>query len=258
MDIATVLGLAAGIIMVMLTIVLGGEVWGFLNLPSLILVCGGTIAATLINFPLRDVLSLLSTVRNVFVHNPSDPRALIHELLGISRMARREGILALEGQINAANDDFFKRGIQLAIDGVPSDVTRDILNNELQIMQERHALGQAVLTAMAAFAPAFGMIGTLIGLVQMLATLEEPSQIGRGMAVALLTTLYGALIANLVLLPILGKLRVRTAHEVLHRELIIEGVLSIQAGEHPHILEQRLQAFLPPEFRKKATTSVRP
>lgn len=249
MDIATVIGLAAGIVMVLATIVLGGEVAGFFSLPSMVLVLGGTIAATLINFRLRDVLAVMRTVRVVFQENAPDPDHLVEKIVGVSRVARREGILALESQIPALGDEFLERGVQLAVDGVSPEVLRDILTTDIQVMQERHALGQSVITAMASFAPAFGMIGTLIGLVQMLATLEEPSQIGKGMAVALLTTLYGALLANLVFLPVLGKLRVRTALEVLHRELIVEGILSVQNGEHPHILEQRLKAFIAPGAR---------
>lgn len=251
MDIATVIGLGAGIIMVLVTIVSGGQVAGFFSLPSLILVLGGTIAATLINFRMRDVMTVLTIVRNVFQQDAPEPDRLIEKIIGIARVARREGILALESQVSTLGDSFLERGVQLAIDGVAPETMKDILTTDIQVMQERHALGQSVITAMAAFAPAFGMIGTLIGLIQMLATLQEPSEIGKGMAVALLTTLYGALLANLVFLPILGKLKVRTALEVLHRELIIDGILSVQGGEHPHILEQRLKAFLSPEARER-------
>lgn len=249
MDIATVIGLVAGIGMVLVTIFAGGQVVAFLSLPSLVLVLGGTIAATLINFRLRDVLTVLQIVRNVFVEDVPSAEGLIDKIVGVSRVARREGILALEGQIEHLEDGFLQRGVQLAVDGVAPEVMRDIMTTDINVMQERHALGQSVITAMATFAPAFGMIGTLIGLIQMLATLQEPSEIGKGMAVALLTTLYGALLANLALLPILGKLKVRTALEVLHRELILEGILSVQSGEHPHVLEQRLKAFIPPEAR---------
>lgn len=249
MDIATVIGLLAGILMVLVTIVSGGHVLGFLSLPSLILVLGGTLAATLINFRMRDVVAVFAIVRNVFQEDAPMPERLIEKIVGVSRVARREGILALESQIPQLGDNFLERGVQLAVDGVSPEIMRDILTTDIQVMQERHALGQAVITAMATFAPAFGMIGTLIGLIQMLATLDQPSEIGKGMAVALLTTLYGALLANLAFLPILGKLKVRTSLEVLHRELIIEGILSVQSGEHPHVLEQRLKAFLPPDAR---------
>ena len=257
MDIATVIGLSAGILMVLVTIVSGGQVAGFLSLPSLILVLGGTIAATLINFRMRDVLAVLAIVRNVFQEDAPEADHLIEQIVGIARVSRREGILALEGHVNNLDDHFLERGVQLAIDGVAAETMKEILATDIQVMQERHALGQSVITAMATFAPAFGMIGTLIGLIQMLASLQDPSQIGKGMAVALLTTLYGALLANLVFLPILGKLKVRTAQEVLHRELIIEGLLSVQQGEHPHILEQRLKAFLSPDARARVKL-VRP
>ena len=249
MDIATIIGLVAGILMVLVTIFAGGHVLGFLSLPSLVLVLGGTVAATLINFRMRDIVTVSAIVRNVFQEDAPAPERLIEKIITISRVARREGIIALASPVPQLGDSFLERGVQLAIDGVSPETMRDILSTDIQVMQERHALGQSVITAMATFAPAFGMIGTLIGLIQMLATLQEPSEIGNGMAVALLTTLYGALMANLILLPILGKLKVRTALEVLHRELIIEGILSVQSGEHPHVLEQRLKAFLPPEAR---------
>lgn len=251
MDIATVIGLAAGILMVLVPIVSGGQVAGFFSPPSMILVFGGTIAATLINFRMRDVMTVLTIVRQVFQEDAPEPDRLIEKIVGIARISRREGMLALESQIASLDDHFLQRGVQLAVDGVSPETMKDILSTDIQVMQERHALGQSVMTAMAMFAPAFGMIGTLIGLIQMLGSLNDPSQIGHGMAGALLTTLYGALLANLVFLPILGKLKVRTALEVLHRELIIEGILSVQSGEHPHILEQRLKAFLSPEARTR-------
>ena len=246
---ATIIGLVAGILMVLVPIISGGQIAGFFSFPSLVLVLGGTIAATLINFRMRDVMTVLSIVRQVFQQDAPEPDQLIDKMVGIARISRREGMLALEGQINTIDDHFLKRAVQLAVDGVSPDAMKDILSTDIQVMQERHSLGQSVITAMAMFAPAFGMIGTLIGLIQMLGSLNEPSQIGRGMAGALLTTLYGALLANLAFLPILGKLKIRTAMEVLHRELIIEGILSVQMGEHPHILEQRLKAFLSPEAR---------
>ena len=143
----------------------------------------------------------------------------------------------------------------MAIDGTAPELIKDILTTELAFMEDRHALGQSVLTAMGTFAPAFGMIGTLIGLVQMLTTLDDPSKIGGGMAVALLTTLYGALMANVFFLPAAGKLKVRTSNELLTKEVIIEGILSIQSGDNPRIVEQKLKAFISPALRAQATSS---
>ncbi len=255
MDIATVVGLIAGVGLVVVAILLGGSPGVFVNVPSILIVAGGTLAATLINYPLGDVLSVLSTLRNAFFHKTVTPDTLIKKLVSFATIARREGILALESHASDAGDDFLQKSVQLAIDGTAPELIKDILTTELAFMEDRHSLGQSVLIAMGTFAPAFGMIGTLIGLVQMLTTLDDPSKIGGGMAVALLTTLYGALAANVVFLPAAGKLKVRTANELLTKEVIIEGILSIQSGDNPRIVEQKLKAFISPAMREQASTS---
>lgn len=254
MDIATVVGLIAGIGLVITAILMGGEPGVFINIPSILIVGGGTIAATLINYPLSDVLSVLSTLRNAFFHKTVTPDTLIKKLVGFATIARREGILALESHAGDAGDEFLQKSVQLAIDGTAPELIKDILTTELAFMEDRHTLGQSVLTAMGTYAPAFGMIGTLIGLVQMLTTLDDPSKIGGGMAVALLTTLYGALLANVFFLPAAGKLKVRTSNELLTKEVIIEGILSIQSGDNPRIVEQKLKAFISPAMRDQAST----
>jgi chemotaxis protein MotA len=248
MDIATIVGFIAGLSLVGITIVLGGNIAIFFNIPSFILVFGGSAAATLINFPLSDVLTVFNTVKNSFIHRAETPERLIERLIEMAIIARREGVLALEAHMPMIRDDFLRRGIQLAVDG-PPDLIRDVLTTEIAFMEDRHAMGQSIVSAMALYSPAFGMIGTLIGMVQMLSTMNNPSQIGNGMAVAMLTTLYGAMLANLVFLPTVGKLRVRTAHELLEKELIVEGILSIQAGDNPRIIEQKLKAFVSPAVR---------
>lgn len=255
MDIATIVGLIAGVGLVVVAILLGGSPGVFVNVPSVLIVGGGTLAATLINYPLGDVLSVLSTLRNAFFHKAVTPDTLIKKLVSFATIARREGILALESHASDAGDEFLQKSVQLAIDGTAPELIKDILTTELAFMEDRHALGQSVLVAMGTFAPAFGMIGTLIGLVQMLTTLDDPSKIGGGMAVALLTTLYGALLANVVFLPAAGKLKVRTANELLTKEVIIEGILSIQSGDNPRIVEQKLKAFISPAMREQASTS---
>jgi len=253
MDIATIVGLTAGIGLVGVTIVMGGNPVVFWNPPSIILVVGGTIAATLINYPLGDVLRVFNTVKNTFIHKETNPEGLIRKLVEFATVARREGILALESQATSVEDEFLKKSVQLAIDGTPPELIKDILTTEIAFMEDRHALGQGILNAMAAFAPAFGMIGTLMGLVQMLATLDDPSKIGEGMAVALLTTLYGALMANILFLPAAGKLKVRTSNELLAKEVIIEGILSIQSGDNPRVVEQKLKAFVSPLLREQVS-----
>lgn len=253
MDIATVIGLISATALMLIAILMGGGAGIFWNPPSIIIVLGGTLAATLVNYPLSDVLSVFGTVKNAFIHKVSSPQALIEKLVGFATIARREGILALESHANEAGDEFLGKSVQLAIDGTAPELIKDILTTELAFMEERHTSGQSILTAMGTFCPAFGMIGTLIGLVKMLATLDDPSQIGGGMAVALITTLYGALLANIVFLPAAGKLRVRTSGELLSKEIIIEGILSIQSGDNPRVVEQKLKAFVSPTLRDQIT-----
>ncbi|MCK5557821.1 MAG: MotA/TolQ/ExbB proton channel family protein [Candidatus Hydrogenedentes bacterium] len=254
MDIATIIGIAAGIILVMSAILQGGNFGMFVNIPSIMIVVGGTLAATLINFPLQDVLGVIKTVKNAFLHKAVPPTKIIQTVVAFATTARRDGILALESQASEAGDEFLERSVQLAVDGTAPELIKDILTTELAFLEERHSLGQGVFTSMGTFAPAFGMIGTLIGLINMLATLEDPSTIGAGMAVALITTFYGAFMANLIFLPIAGKLKVRTRRELLTKEVIIEGILSIQSGDNPRVVEQKLKAFIAPTLREQVET----
>jgi chemotaxis protein MotA len=256
MDIATVIGIIAGFGLIVVSILMGGSPGVFVNIPSLVIVGGGTIAATLINFPLGDVIGVVGTLRNAFFTNETDPGKLIEKLVEFAAIARREGILALENSVGDTDDEFLSKSIQLAVDGTAPELIKDILTTELAFMEDRHAMGQSILAAMGASAPAFGMIGTLIGLVQMLAAMDDPSQIGAGMAVALLTTLYGAILANVVFNPCGGKLKVRTARELLSKEITIEGILSIQSGDNPRVVEQKLKAFISPAERDAITEAA--
>ena len=252
MDVATVIGIIAGFGLIFISIILGGSLDTFINVPAVVIVIGGTISATLINYPLTDVVGILGPIRNAFFNQDLNPQGLIKTLTEFATIARREGILALETHANEAEDEFLGKSIQLAIDGTAPELIRDILTTEVAFMEDRHNRGQSILNAMGASAPAFGMIGTLIGLVQMLAGMEDPSSIGLGMAVALLTTLYGAVLANVVFIPTAGKLKVRTAGELLVKEITIEGILSIQSGDNPRVVEQKLKAFVSPELRQAA------
>ena len=254
MDIATIIGIAAGVILILSAILQGGNFGMFVNIPSIMIVVGGTIAATLINFPLQDVLGVIKTVKNAFLHKAAPPTKIIQTVVAFATTARRDGILALESQASEAGDEFLERSVQLAVDGTAPELIKDILTTELAFLEERHSLGQGVFTSMGTFAPAFGMIGTLIGLINMLATLEDPSTIGAGMAVALITTFYGAFMANLIFLPIAGKLKVSTRRELLTKEVIIEGILSIQSGDNPRVVEQKLKAFIAPTLREQVET----
>ncbi len=251
MDIATVIGLISGIGLLIVAILMGGSALIFWDTASMVLVVGGTLASTLINYPLHDVLSVFGTLRNAFFHKSTPPDKLIEKLVAFATVARREGILALESQAEDTEDPFLKKSVQLAIDGAAPELIKDILTTELAFMESRHQQGQAILNTMGSMAPAFGMIGTLIGLVQMFMSLNDPSQIGGGMAVAILTTLYGAMLANILFLPCAGKLKVRTSGEVLAKEIIIEGILSIQSGDNPRVVEQKLKSFVAPAIREQ-------
>jgi len=250
MDIATIIGIIAGFGLILISILIGGDLSIFINMPSVVIVFGGTLASTLINYPMSDVLSIVGPVKNAFFNEDAKPALLINKIIEFATIARREGILALESQASNAGDEFLEKSIQLAIDGTAPELIRDILATEVAFMEDRHSKGQAILNSAGAAAPAFGMIGTLIGLVQMLAGMDDPSQIGKGMAVALLTTLYGSILANVLFLPLAGVLKVRTASELLTREITIEGILSIQSGDNPRAVEQKLKAFLSPAQRE--------
>jgi chemotaxis protein MotA len=251
MDISTVLGIVAGIGCIMVAIFLGGDIFGFINIPSLMIVAGGTIAATLINYPLPKVLSVFGVLKNAFFAKEHSPIEIINLIVQLASKARREGLINLENSLEEMDEDFLKRGLQLAADGVDPRILRNIMETELDYLRERHEFGQDLFNAMAKYSPAFGMIGTLIGLIQMLRNLDDPTTIGPSMAVALITTFYGALFANLIFIPIAGKLKARSDEEILYRQIILEGVLLIQAGDNPRMIAENLKVFLPPKMRSQ-------
>lgn len=249
MDIATIVGIITSFALVVSAILMGSSLTLFFDVPSLLIVFGGTLGATMINYPLPDIFKVLKVVRNAFFHKKAQAADAIAEFVRLAGVARREGILALEGHISEMRDEFLKKGMQLSVDGLEPGSIKDILDTEIVAIQDRHKLGAEIFTSLGTFAPALGMIGTLIGLVQMLQTMEDPSTIGPAMAVALLTTFYGALLANILCLPIAGKLKNRSGEEVMMKELMTEGILSIAKGENPRVIEQKLNAFLPPQSR---------
>jgi len=224
MDIATLIGFLAGTVLVVSAIVMGSGLGTFFHVPSLMITVGGTLASALINFPLSKVLGLVSVVKKTMLYKPKPLDAEIARFSEFAQIARREGLLALEDKLESLDEPLLHKGIQLVIDGTSPELLRNILMIEVNSMYDRHAEGRNILEQMGAAAPAFGMIGTLIGLVQMLQNLTDPSSIGAGMAVALLTTFYGALLANLVLLPLAGKLDNRHREEALLKELLIATI----------------------------------
>lgn len=248
MDIATLVGIITAFALVLAAI--GGNIPLFINIPSLMIVIGGTLGATMINYPLPDIFKVTAVVKNAFFMKRHTAKGIIGDFVKLARTARREGILALENSINEINDDFMQKGLRLSVDGLEPLSIKDILETEMDSIQDRHKLGAEIFTTLGTFAPALGMVGTLIGLIQMLQTMEDPSSIGPAMAIALLTTFYGAIIANIICLPIAGKLRNKSTEEMLMKGLMSEGILSIAKGDNPRLLEQKLNAFLPPKLRE--------
>jgi len=250
MDIATILGVISAFGLVCIAIFMGGGVQLFINVPALMIVVGGTLGATMINYPLRDVFGVFNVVKKTLFTKNISINELIKRFVGFAKKSRKEGILALESEIKDVTDEFLKRGIQLSIDGLEPQEISDVLETEVDFIRSRHQMGAEIFTTMGTFSPALGMIGTLIGLVQMLQTLDDPGSIGPAMAVALLTTFYGSIMANIMCLPIAGKLRTRSKEEVLAKEMSIQGIISISNGDNPRILEQKLLAFIPPNQRE--------
>lgn len=250
MDIGTIVGIVMGFVLVIGSIIVGGGA-GFLNLPAMLITIGGAMAATLMNFPLPKVIGTIGVVRKAFSNRDDDHLHLFETLSGFAVRARRDGILGLEDDIEQLEDPFMKKGLQMAVDGNSAEIVESVLEQDIDSMVERHNVGHAIFQALGNYAPAFGMIGTLIGLVQMLRNLEDPSSIGMGMAVALLTTMYGAIVANMIALPIAGKLEQRTKEEVSIKRMVLQGIMSIQQGDSPRVAQEKLRSFIPPVLRER-------
>lgn len=258
MDVTTLIGFLAGTVLLLWAMTSGGSLSTFIDLPSLAIAVGGTMAALLINYPLHQVLGVAKVVRNAFVRAAPDPRHTIATLVGFAERARREGLLALEDEIANLDDAFLQKGLQLVVDGTDPELVRSIMITELAFLEQRHRSGAGIFDTLGNLAPAFGMIGTLIGLIQMLKNLNDPAAIGPGMAVALLTTFYGAMIANFVCIPIAGKLKTKSAGEILDKEVMLEGILAIQSGDSPRIVEEKLKSFLSPKLRQHPEPEAEP
>ena len=251
MDIATFIGIIVAFGLVIISIMMGGPATWFINYPSIMIVFGGTMGATLIAYPLSEVLSVFGVVKNVFFSRGNSAGKLVPVIVNFAKKARQEGILSFESQLKDMEDPFLAKGLQFAIDGMESSAIEDVMSTEIAYVEERHRLGAEIFSTMGTFAPAVGMLGTIIGLVQMLMQMSDPSSIGAPMAVALLTTFYGTLLANLLFLPIAGKLKTRSKQEILIKTMVIEGIISIQAGDNYRIVEQKLKAFLAPRVMEK-------
>ena len=247
MDISTVAGLALATLSIIGSILYGSPMSIFIDVPSVVVVGGGVIATTLIKWPMEYVKALIAIFMKSIFNSSPDPKVIIDEIQKLAEMARRESVFALEKV--PVEDRFLKKAVTLAADNRPPDVITSILSLEIAAMEDRHSKGVDILEGMGADGPAFGMIGTLIGLVQMLQNMSDPSSIGPAMAVALLTTFYGAVIANVFTIPVASKLKQRSKQEATKMNIIVAGVLGIVAGENPRVIREKLDSFLPPKDR---------
>jgi MotA/TolQ/ExbB proton channel family. len=252
-DWLTSLGLFCGVLVFVFGVAYGNGFDAFiqfLDIQSVIITMGGTTAALFVSFSPRDLKQMFIVIKQAFSDQVENLNELIDLFVRLSDRARREGLLALEAEMENVDNEFIKKGILLAIDGIESDVIIDIMSAEISAMEERHAKGRSLLEKAGEYAPAWGMIGTLIGLILMLNRLNDPSQLGPALAVALITTLYGSLLANLVFLPLANKLSIKTEKEVFIKQVIIEGVIGVQSGQNPKLLEEKLSVFLSNEDKK--------
>lgn len=247
MDFTTVIGLVLGTLAIIGSILYGSPLSIFIDIPSVAVVFGGVIATTFIKWPMENIKALVATFMKSIFSTPVDAKAMIDEIQKLAETARRESVFALEKI--PVEDKFLKKAVTLAADNRPPEVITSILSLEIAAMEDRHSKGVDMLEGIGADGPAMGMIGTLIGLVQMLQNMSDPSSIGPAMAVALLTTFYGAVIANIFAIPVAAKLKQRSKQEATKMNIIVAGVLGIVAGENPRVIREKLDSFLPPKDR---------
>jgi chemotaxis protein MotA len=249
MDLGTLFGFAGTWALIMWAVLAGGNVGLYVDVPSVILIFGASATIMFLAFPAKTAKGLVSVIKKAFFHSGKSLDQLIDDLVSYAEIARRDGILSLENATKDMDDPFIVQGIQMAVDGTDPELIEQVMTTDLENQVGRHERGKALFDTLGKYAPAMGMIGTLIGLVAMLANLSDPTKIGAGLAVALLTTLYGALVANAVALPLADRLGQRSSEEVLYKTIIIKGVMSIQSGDNPRVVEQKLRTFLPPSMR---------
>ncbi len=257
MDLSTIIGIIAAFVFLILGIIFAGSsVLLFVDPPSMMITIGGSTAALFASNDLTYIFGIQNIARNAFFSPDFNAKDMIVTLVSFSEKARREGLLALEDDLDELDDEFLKKGIQLVVDGTDPELVRRVMETELQYVMERHDKGKKIFDDWALFAPAFGMIGTLMGLIMMMVNLEDKSAIGPGMSTALITTLYGAILANAVFSPVANKLDTRNKEEMLIKLIMIEGTLAIQSGDNPRIVRDKLIAFLDPSQREEITQEV--
>lgn len=263
-DILTVIGITVGfgmmlwgMAMVSITEYSIGQLKLFWDISSVIITIGGSFCALLIAYPFNTFKKLFKIIIQAFRESEKSAPVIIGEFISLSRKARREGLLSLEDEISSIEEDFLKKGLQMVVDGIEPETIREIMDLEISEMERRHKEGIEMLRTWGGYAPAFGMAGTLIGLIQMLANLSDSSQIASGMAKALITTFYGSLMAYLIFNPMAANLALKSEQEVAIRDMMLEGILSIQSGVNPRIVQEKLMSYLSPEERKTYSVSAK-
>ncbi|QDV27738.1 motility protein A [Aureliella helgolandensis] len=250
MDITSVIGFVLAWILIIGSIMMGKAPFSaFIDIPSFAVVIGGAIAAAMMAFPLKSFLALPMVMKKAVLNKQDDLLVIINQLVSLAEVARRDGLLALESKMAEVEQPVIRSGLQMAIDGNDAETIESVMRTEMEAISRRHKEGKSILDQIARFAPAYGMIGTLMGLIMMLSDMSDPAGIGAGMAVALITTLYGAIAANVGFQPFAEKLGLLSKYELCTMEMIVRGVLAIQSGESPRALEQRLLTYLHPKKR---------
>jgi chemotaxis protein MotA len=257
MDIASFIGVFGAFGMVVFSVLVGGgNLLNIMDLPSFLMVVLGSYFALLLSSSLSDGLGIFGLLGRTFKVPVFNEQGIITKLMAFSEKARREGLLALEDELEDLDDEFMKKGLRLVVDGTDAAVIRDLLELELSQMQGRHADKIALVNQWGALAPGLGMLGTVVGLIGMLQSMDDKASIGPNMALALVTTLYGSMVANLLMIPFVAKLKMHDGKETMSREMVIEGVLSIQAGDNTRILAMKLLAYLNPTDRKAVEAEI--
>ncbi|HMQ53956.1 MAG TPA: motility protein A [Anaerolineae bacterium] len=256
MELATILGLIVAFGSIIGAILIdGGDLFSLFNVPSLVMVLGGTIGAAMMGYPLKTFLTLPILIKNTFIADSGGPTEIITQFVSLADQARREGLLSLEETVNKLEEPLVKKGLMLVVDGVDPEVVRNVLEIDNDLAARRHGAGIALMETMASLGPAMGLLGTVVGLIGVLRNLSDPSSLGPSMAVAFLTTLYGVIVANLIFIPLATKLKQKDKTESIVREVTVEGVLAIQAGENPRIVREKLESFLLPKLRGQESTN---
>ncbi len=260
MEISTLIGLVSGVALLIIGVLWGGgQLISFFDASSIAITVGGSVAALFVAYSLKEVKAVLAVLAQVFKKGARhDTAETIAHMIALANTARKEGLLALEDTAREMDDPFLQKGVLLIVDGTDPDLVKGIMEAEIISIAARHQKGVGMLENLGAYGPAFGMLGTLIGLINMLKNLDDPSSLGPGMSTALITTFYGSVLANLVFIPMANKLKNRSAEEIFFMEMMLEGVLSIQAGENPRIIEEKLYSFLPRSAKENAQEAQPP